>query len=117
MSKKFNLFDGVNRVIDLCAAPGSWSQVISKRLESKGIKGTEKDVRVISVDLAEMAEIPGVHIICGDITRKETVDKILDKFKGNRAELVVCDGAPDVTGFIEIDQYIQSQIFLSALIT
>jgi len=38
----------------------------------------------------------------GDITRQETVDQIMDVFK-DKTELVVCDGAPDVTGFHEID--------------
>ena len=85
----------MQRVIDLCAAPGSWSQVISKRLLDKGIRGTDKDVRVIAVDLQEMAPIAGVQIIQGDITTKETVAKMLDKFGGQKAELVVCDGAPD----------------------
>jgi len=34
----FHIFDNVERVVDLCAAPGSWSQVISKKLSEKGIK-------------------------------------------------------------------------------
>jgi len=95
IDEKYDIFNGVEHVIDLCAAPGSWSQVISKRLADKGIKGTETDVRIISVDLQEMAPIPGVYIIQGDITTKETVNTILEKFKGQKAELVVCDGAPD----------------------
>ena len=72
-----------------------------------------------------MAPIPGVHIVKGDITRKETVDEILSKFEGNKAELVVCDGAPDgiidlikffiVLGLHEVDQYIQFQLLLSVM--
>ncbi len=50
-----------------------------------------------------MAPIDGVAIIQGDITTQETVDKIMAIFKGEKAELVVSDGAPDVTGFHEID--------------
>jgi len=42
-----------------------------------------------------MAPIPGIYTLKGDITRKETVDLMLKLFKGNKAELVVCDGAPD----------------------
>jgi len=49
-----------------------------------------------------MNPIPGVHEIKGDITRKETVDEILLKFQGNKAELVVCDGAPDGNFLTEI---------------
>ncbi len=49
----------------------------------------------MAVDLQEMAPIEGVHIIQGDITRKETVDQILGLFQNQKAELVVSDGAPD----------------------
>lgn len=52
-------------------------------------------MRVISVDLQKIAPVDGVITIQGDITKQKTVDEILHHFKGNRAELVVCDGAPD----------------------
>ena len=42
----------------------------------------------------------------GDITTKKTADEVLALFKGEKAELIICDGAPDVTGFHEIDQYL-----------
>ena len=54
-----------------------------------------EDVRIISVDLQEMAPIENTFQIQGDITKQETVDEILHNFKGNKAELVICDGAPD----------------------
>jgi len=53
-----------------------------------------------------MAPIHGIHIIQGDITRKETADLIIKLFNGHKTDLVVCDGAPDVTGFHELDQYL-----------
>ena len=43
----------------------------------------------------------------GDITQQTTVDQILSVFQ-DKTGLVVCDGAPDVTGLHEIDQYIQT---------
>ena len=69
----------------------------------------------MSVDLQEIAPIDNIHAMTGDITKKETLDRILDCFKGNKAQLVICDGAPDVTGFHDIDQYIQSQLLVAAL--
>ena len=57
-----------------------------------------------------MEKIEGVYILQGDITTEETVQEILSVFKGNKADLVVSDGAPDVTGFHEIDQYLQAQL-------
>ena len=62
-----------------------------------------ENVRVVSVDLQEMAPVDGVAILQGDITTEVTLRQVLDVFKGKKAELVVCDGAPDVTGFHEID--------------
>ena len=55
---------GVSRVIDLCAAPGSWSQVLSSRLyenkEEANRMVEDGSPRIVSVDLQEMAPIPGV---------------------------------------------------------
>ena len=52
----------------------------------------------------------------GDITTKKTAQQVLDLFKGNKADLVISDGAPDVTGFHEIDQYMQAQLLQAALV-
>ena len=69
----------------------------------------------MSVDLQEAAPIDNVHHIVGDITKGETLANILDAFKGNLCDLVICDGAPDITGFHDMDQYIQSQLLVAAL--
>jgi len=67
----FSLFHGVQKAVDLCAAPGSWSQVLATRLypngtSEKGMEGERE--RIIAVDLQEMAPIPGVRQLQGDIT-------------------------------------------------
>ena len=62
-----------------------------------------------------MAAIDGVNIIQGDITTEETMRAIYAVFSGQKTDLVVCDGAPDVTGFHEIDQYAQAQLLQAAL--
>ena len=64
----FNLFTGVKRVVDLCAAPGSWSQVLSRKLIEEQ-EGNTKDVKIVAVDLQAMASLPGVIQIQGDITK------------------------------------------------
>lgn len=102
VDEMYNVFDGVQRVIDICAAPGSWSQLIVKKLAAKGFEyvlfiSVKSEPRVVSVDLQKIAPIEGVITIQGDITKEETVKQILDNFGGNKAELVVCDGAPDGT--------------------
>lgn len=122
LNEEFRFFEGVKKVVDLCAAPGSWSQVLSRKLRedepaSGNSEATEKkdDVKIVAVDLQAMASIPGVIQIQGDITKKSTAESIISHFEGDFADLVVCDGAPDVTGLHDIDEYIQSQLLLAAL--
>lgn len=62
-----------------------------------------------------MAPLPGVIQIQGDITKKSTAEDIIGHFEGDLADLVVCDGAPDVTGLHDMDEYIQAQLLLAAL--
>lgn len=113
IDKQFDLFTGVTRAVDLCAAPGSWSQVLASRLRSQ--TALPHLVRIVSVDLQAMAPLDGVIQIQGDITRAETVSRVLSEFAGSRAQLVVCDGAPDVTGLHDLDEFIQAQLLLAAL--
>lgn len=113
IDEEFDLFTGVFHVVDLCAAPGSWSQVVSQRLASdKNV--SERDVKIVAVDLQAMAPLPGVVQIQGDITKKETAEAIIEHFKGKPAQLVLCDGAPDVIGLPDFDEYVQAQLLLAA---
>ena len=112
----------VRRAVDLCAAPGSWSQVLADRLihtstgdSTNDGDGDEEEVKIVAVDLQPMAPLPGVKTIQGDITSLETAQSIIRHFHGRRAELVICDGAPDVTGLHDIDEYVQGQLLLSAI--
>lgn len=101
----------------MCAAPGSWSQVLAKRLNKRAYQSSDQDdnIEIIAVDIQTMAPIDGVTLIQGDITSNDTADKIIQHFKGLKANLVICDGAPDVTGQHDLDEFIQSQLLLAAL--
>ena len=92
----------MKRAVDLCASPGSWTQVLSDKLQAnKSLPDHNDDSPVIvAVDLQPMAPLPGCLCLQGDITSMETAKSIIGHFQGERAELVVCDGAPDVTGKI-----------------
>ena len=68
---------------------------------------------IVAVDLQEMAPIKGVKQLQGDITKKETAETIISMFDGKLVDLVVCDGAPDVTGLHDMDEYIQGQLLLA----
>ena len=105
----FNLLENSSLIVDLCSAPGGFSQVCSERLRDK------KDKKIISVDLQEISPIEGVDILVGDITYQDTLKKILLLADNKKVDLVLCDGAPDLTGFNEFDIYIQSQLVLASL--
>ncbi|KAG0712890.1 putative tRNA (cytidine(32)/guanosine(34)-2'-O)-methyltransferase [Chionoecetes opilio] len=62
-----------------------------------------------------MAPLPGVTQLQGDITKAATAHAITAHFQGHHAQLVVCDGAPDVTGLHDLDEYVQAQLLLAAL--
>eukprot|EP00045_Choanoeca_perplexa_P010456 m.105730 g.105730 ORF g.105730 m.105730 type:complete len:306 (-) comp15289_c0_seq1:1983-2900(-) len=111
LDEEFNIFANVTKVVDLCAAPGSWSQVLSQKLSPQD----NPNVKIVAVDLQAMAPLPGVIQIQGDITKEATARGIIDQFEGAMADLIVSDGAPDVTGLHDIDEYVQSQLILAAL--
>ena len=132
----------VKRAVDLCAAPGSWSQVLADKLfeirqqqqqekesnnnDDDNVKIIEKQEalpkdskeapHIVAVDLQPMAPIDGVLTMQGDITSLDTAKDIIQHFDGQRAELVVCDGAPDVTGLHDADEYLQGQLLLAAML-
>jgi len=109
INSQFDILSSVSKAVDLCAAPGSWSQVLSQSLFDK------PNTQIVAVDLQSMAPIPGVICLQGDITSESTAIEIIRLLGDTKAELVVCDGAPDVTGLHHLDEYLQGQLLLSAL--
>ncbi|KAL9084110.1 MAG: hypothetical protein Q9159_005405 [Coniocarpon cinnabarinum] len=210
LDEEFNLFKDVTRVVDLCAAPGSWSQVLSRVLikgerfgragfedrqermrrfvegngevaaddsnasvegqvqdsgdvQSDARRETEndaskprKDVKIVAIDLQPMSPLEGITMLRADITHPTTVTRLLEALDppndssptdtsantastsptdasststsaagaasntasqstAHRVDLILSDGAPDVTGLHDLDIYIQSQLLFSAL--
>ncbi|KAH7514596.1 hypothetical protein FEM48_Zijuj11G0106200 [Ziziphus jujuba var. spinosa] len=117
IDEEFNIFEGVKRVVDLCAAPGSWSQVLSRKLYLPAkLSSDSKDgdlPLIVAIDLQPMAPIEGVIQVQGDITNARTAEVVIRHFDGCKADLVVCDGAPDVTGLHDMDEFVQSQLILA----
>ncbi|RPA96015.1 FtsJ-domain-containing protein [Choiromyces venosus 120613-1] len=107
LNSQFNLFEDATRVVDLCAAPGSWSQVLSRTLPPTST--------IVSLDLQPMTPLPGVTTLQADITHPSTLPLLLQHLGNKPADLVISDGAPDVTGMHDLDEYIQSQLLLAAL--
>ncbi|WVF65927.1 hypothetical protein IAT40_000665 [Kwoniella sp. CBS 6097] len=112
LDEEFDLFTNVQTAVDLCAAPGSWSQVLGQKLHPSKEAGGK---RVVSLDLQPMAPLPNITTLQTDITLPSTIPLVLDALDGRKADLVVCDGAPDVTGVHDLDAYLHSQLLLAAI--
>lgn len=115
IDEAYRIFEGVAHAVDLCAAPGSWSQVLSRKLYLPAVQEGRPAPRLVSVDLQPMAPIEGVRQLQGDITSLSTAQRVIEAFEGAQADLVVCDGAPDVTGIHDLDEFIQAQLLVAAL--
>lgn len=160
IDEQFDLFDhehpeNVTRVVDLCAAPGSWSQVLSrvlikgesfgrrawidkKRYDRQAVQEPDtstgqpdpaaelkprQNVKIVSIDLQPMAPLDGITTLKADITHPSTIPLLLRALDPDHAphaqphpvDLVISDGAPDVTGLHDLDIYIQSQLLYAAL--
>ena len=83
-------------VVDLGAAPGSWSQVL---VECVGRSG-----RVVAVDLLEVAPVPGVMVIQGDFSEEAVLRRLEEALGGRKIDLVVSDMAPNISGVRSSDQ-------------
>lgn len=95
LQERDRLFKPGMTVIDLGAAPGSWSQLVVKLVGKKG--------RVIALDILSMEPIPGVEFIQGDFTLDSAVDDLLQR-SGTAVDWVISDMAPDASGIESVDQ-------------
>ena len=83
-------------VVDLGAAPGSWSQLVAKKVAPNG--------HVYAIDILEMPPIPGVTFIQGDFTEQDVLDNLLKAMGNVKADLILSDMAPSLTGIKSVDQ-------------
>lgn len=92
IDEKYKLLKPGQRIVDLGAAPGGWSQVAAQR-----IKSTEADCRIVAIDLLEIDPLPGVDFMVMDFTAPEA-DDILKEKLGGLADGVISDMAANTTG-------------------
>lgn len=83
-------------IIDLGAAPGSWSQLIARWVGPKG--------RTIALDILPMDALPGVTFIQGDFTQPEIIEELIKLAPEKTVDVVVSDMAPNMTGIDTVDQ-------------
>ena len=106
IDEKFKVFKSGISIIDIGAAPGSWSQYVSKVVKN----GT-----IISVDLKKMEEIKNTYQIEGDFTELETQEKIRKKINFP-VNVVMSDMAVNTTGIKDIDAIQTGELCKEAMI-
>jgi len=93
INEKFKIFKGGISVIDIGAAPGSWSQYVAKVVKSG---------RLISIDLKEMVPIGNTLQIQGDFT-DENIQNEIRKHVNSKVDVIMSDMAVNTTGIKNID--------------
>ena len=106
IDEKFKIFKGGMNIIDIGAAPGSWSQYASKKVKSG---------KIISIDLKEMEGIKNTIQIKGDFTEKEIQNQI-KSYLSKRPDVVMSDMAVNTTGIKNIDSIQTGELCKEAMI-
>ena len=106
IDEKFKIFKGGMNVIDIGAAPGSWSQYASKVVKSG---------KIISIDLKEMDQIRNTFQIIGDFTKEEIQEKIKNHLN-KKSDVVMSDMAINTTGIKNIDSIQTGELCKEAMI-
>ena len=103
MNQKEKLLKAGMTVVDLGAAPGGWSQVAAEKVRPGG--------RVIAIDLLEIAPITGVTALKGDFRESS----LLEALGSAKADVVLCDAAPNLSGIALTDQARQLELAEAAV--
>ena len=106
INEKFKIFKGGMSVLDIGAAPGSWSQYASKVI---------KNGKIISLDLKEMEKIKNTIQIKGDFTDLK-IQKEIKSLLSKRLDVVMSDMAVNTTGIKNIDSIQTGELCKEAMI-
>ena len=103
--KKSQIINKGDKILDLGAAPGGWSQVAAKIVGKSG--------QVIASDILSIEKISGVNFLQGDFTEQAVYDELITLTKGSSIDIVLSDMAPNMSGQLSVDQ--PKSIYLSEL--
>lgn len=96
IQNKFKIIKKNDIVVDLGAAPGGWSQVAKQLVGEKG--------NIIGIDISPIQPIPGITFIQGDLTQDTTIQNLQKTIGINKADVVLSDMSPDISGNYSVDQ-------------
>ena len=102
---KFKVINNGMSIVDLGAAPGSWSEFISRKF---------KNIKLVAIDLKELDKIENVTLIKGDFTDEITQKKIEKNFD-EKIDLVVSDMAVNTTGNKNVDSLVTGELSIEAM--
>lgn len=106
LQQRYRLMAAGQRVIDLGAAPGSWSQIAAHTVQPSG--------QVLAIDLQDIAPIDGVQIWREDVHSPQLKGRIINWLQGRKADLVMSDMAPNLSGIAATDQEHSRTLVLAA---
>ncbi len=105
IDEKFKILKEVYTAIDLGAAPGSWSQYLSKNIQNG---------KILAIDLLEFQKINKVHQLIGDFSEEVYKQKIREYFN-KKVDLVVSDMAVNTTGNKNLDSIVTGELCMDAM--
>ncbi len=105
IDEKFKIFKNTTSIVDLGAAPGSWSQYIIRQY---------KKSLVLAIDLLDFEHIDKVNKIVGDFTKSENKEKIKNFFN-KKVDVVISDMAVNTTGNKNLDSIVTGELCIEAM--
>ena len=105
INEKFKILKNGISIVDLGAAPGSWSQFVSRNF---------KNSKIVSIDIKEIEKIENNYQIKGDFTDKQQQKKIIDYF-GSKIDTVISDMAVNTTGNKNLDAIVTGELSIEAI--
>lgn len=90
-------------VVDLGSTPGAWSQYVRRRLSPQGAAVGELNGAIIALDILPMEPIEGVQFLQGDFREAEVLEQLQAAMGGRKADAVVSDMAPNLSGIESAD--------------
>lgn len=90
-------------VVDLGSTPGAWSQYVRRRLSPQGAASGTLDGTIIALDILPMEPVEGVIFLQGDFREDEVLARLEAALAGRKADVVVSDMAPNLSGIASAD--------------
>lgn len=90
-------------VVDLGSAPGAWSQYVRRKLAPEGAASGQLNGRIIALDILPMEPIEGVEFLQGDFREESVLQQLQQMMQGKKADVVVSDMAPNLSGVESAD--------------